>query len=143
MSPTLPPAPAPGAILEAALYAADLDAAEQFYGALLGLERITRAGDRHVFFRVGAAVLLVFNPARSEIPTDNPRLPVPPHGARGPGHVCFAMARDEIAALRARIRAAGIAVEAEFDWPGGAHSLYLRDPAGNSVEFAEPRLWQP
>ena len=27
------------------------------------------------------------------------------------------------------------------DWPNGARSLYFRDPAGNSVEIAEPRLW--
>ena len=24
---------------------------------------------------------------------------------------------------------------------GGIHSIYFRDPAGNSLEFAEPRLW--
>jgi catechol 2,3-dioxygenase-like lactoylglutathione lyase family enzyme len=137
----LPDAPAPGALLEAALYAADLDAAVAFYGTVLGLEQIQRVGRRHVFFRVGAAVLLVFNPDETEQPTDNPRLPVPPHGARGPGHVCFAMPRDAIAAMRARLIAAGLVPDAEFDWPNGAHSLYVRDPAGNSVEFAEPRLW--
>lgn len=139
---SLPPAPAPGAVLETALYAADLDAAEAFYGGLLGLERITRAGNRHVFFRVGPGVLLLFNPGETETETGATAMPVPPHGARGPGHMCFAMARDEITALRARLLAAGLGIDAEFDWPNGAHSLYVRDPAGNSVEFAEPRLWQ-
>ena len=137
----LPPAPAPGAVLETALYTPDLDAAEAFYGDLLGLERIQRVANRHVFFRVGAGVLLIFNPDETERPANNPRLPVPPHGARGPGHVCFAMARDEIAAMRARLLAAGATVDAEFDWPNGAHSLYVRDPGDNSVEFAEPWLW--
>ncbi len=140
-SASLPPAPAPGAVLETALYAADLDAAEAFYGGLLGLERITRAGNRHVFFRVGPGVLLIFNPDETEVATGTTTMPVPPHGARGPGHMCFAMARDAIAALRARLLAAGVEVDAEFDWPNGAHSLYVRDPDGNSVEFAEPRLW--
>ena len=137
----LPEAPPPGAILETALYARDLDAAETFYGGLLGLARIQRVGDRHVFFRAGTGVLLIFNPEESAIATDNPRLPVPPHGARGPGHMAFAMDRDAIAAMRARLVAAGIAIDAEFDWPNGAHSLYVRDPAGNSVEFAEAWLW--
>jgi len=138
---SLPPAPVPGAILEAALYARDLDAAEEFYGDLLELEKITRHGDRHVFYRLGPGVLLIFNPEETVKPPHPGALPVPPHGAQGPGHVCFAMALEDIAALRARLVAAGVTIEAEFDWPNGARSLYVRDPAGNSVEFAEPRLW--
>lgn len=141
MTTPLPPAAPPGAILETALYASDLDAAQGFYSGILGLETIQRVGDRHVFFRVGPGVLLVFNPAETRHPPRNPRLPVPPHGATGPGHMCFAMPRAEIDAMRARLKAAGVETEAAFDWPNGAHSLYVRDPAGNSVEFAEPQLW--
>ena len=126
-------------ILETALYAPDLDAAEAFYGGVLGLERVVRAGNRHVFFRLSDAMLLVFNPAESERPTTT--LPVPPHGARGPGHVAFAATADALDRWRARLEAAGVAIEADFPWPDGARSLYVRDPAGNSVEFAEPRLW--
>ncbi|MEX0367998.1 MAG: VOC family protein [Ruegeria sp.] len=138
----LPDAPCPTAILEAALYVDDLHAAERFYGKLLGLERIQRVGERHVFFRVGASVLLIFNPDQTERPPTNPRLPVPPHGARGPGHVALVMTRAEMEAMRDRLAAAGVQVDAEFDWPNGAHSLYVRDPAGNSVEFAERWLWE-
>jgi catechol 2,3-dioxygenase-like lactoylglutathione lyase family enzyme len=137
----LPPAPAPAAILEAAVYAADLDAAEAFYGDLLGLPRLMRAGERHVFYRVGAAVLLVFNPDETEAPPGPDALPVPPHGARGPGHVCFALDAAEISAMRRRLLAAGVEIDSDFAWPNGARSLYVRDPAGNSIEFAEPRLW--
>ncbi|MBJ6370324.1 VOC family protein [Sedimentitalea arenosa] len=132
----------PSAILEAAVYVDDLDAAEAFYGDRLGLVAFQRVEGRHVFFHVGESVLLVFKPDATEIPTDNPRLPVPPHGARGPGHVCFAMPRAQIDAMRQHLVARGVAVDSEFDWPNGAHSLYVRDPAGNSVEFAEPWLWR-
>lgn len=131
----------PAAILETALYAADLAAAEAFYAGILGLPVIGRVAGRHVFFRVGEGVLLVFNPDATETPPGNPALPVPVHGARGSGHVCFSASRDEITAWRHRLAAADLVVEAEFDWPNGARSLYLRDPAGNSVEFAEPWLW--
>lgn len=140
----------PAAILETALYVPDLDAAEAFYGGLLGLTRITRAGNRHVFYRVGAAaagaMLLLFNPDETGRPPTDPALPVPPHGARGPGHLCFAATADEIDRWRDRLDTAGVAIEADFRWPGrdghpGARSLYVRDPAGNSIEFAEPRLW--
>lgn len=138
-----PQPPAPRAVLETALYAADLDAAEAFYGGVLGLPRVLRAGERHVFFRIGPAMLLVFNPAQSAIAPRPGARPVPPHGARGPGHVCFAATSAEIDGWRARLERAGIAIEADFFWPNGARSLYCRDPAGNSVEFAEPRLWAP
>ncbi|VDC33221.1 Glyoxalase-like domain protein [Pseudogemmobacter humi] len=130
------------AILETALYAEDLAAAEAFYGGLLGLEVVLRQPGRHVFFRAGPVILLVFDPRATSETDPGARLPVPPHGARGPGHICFAASRDEIARWREVFSGKGIAIDAEFDWPGGARSLYIRDPAGNSVEFAEPRLWE-
>ncbi len=129
----------PDHILETALYAADLDAAEAFYGGILGLERVTRAGNRHVFFRLADAMLLVFNPDETELPPSG--LPVPAHGARGPGHVAFAAGAAALDRWHERLTAAGIAIEADFLWPNGARSIYVRDPAGNSVEFTEPRLW--
>lgn len=131
----------PAAILESALYAEDLGAAEAFYTGVMGLEVLAKVPGRHVFFRVGAGVLLIFDPRATETTHPGARLPVPPHGARGPGHLCFAATRGEIARWRERLAAAGIAIEAEFDWPNGARSLYFRDPAGNSLELAEPRLW--
>jgi catechol 2,3-dioxygenase-like lactoylglutathione lyase family enzyme len=131
----------PSAILESAIYAPDLAAAEAFYGGIVGLPVIAKVEGRHVFFRVGESVLLVFNPDATRVPSPNPALPVPVHGAHGHGHVCFAASRDEIARWRSTFEAADVAIEVEFDWPNGARSLYVRDPAGNSVEFAEPRLW--
>ena len=78
--------------LEAALYARDLVAAEAFYAGQLGLAVIGRVEGRHVFFRVGRSVLLVFNPeATRRPPAANARLPVPSHGATGAGHYCFAV----------------------------------------------------
>jgi len=131
----------PESILESALYAADLDAARAFYGGSLGLEEIGCQPGRHIFFRVGTGILLIFNPEATEISDPAAFLPIPAHGARGPGHLCFAASRSEIAQWRDRLVGAGIEIEAEFDWPEGARSLYFRDPAGNSLEFAEPRLW--
>ncbi|PJN93726.1 glyoxalase/bleomycin resistance/extradiol dioxygenase family protein, partial [Amaricoccus sp. HAR-UPW-R2A-40] len=70
-------------ILETALYAPDLDAAEVFYGGLLGLPKVSRAGNRHVFFRVGPGMLLIFNPGETAKPAAAGALPVPAHGATG------------------------------------------------------------
>jgi catechol 2,3-dioxygenase-like lactoylglutathione lyase family enzyme len=131
----------PARVLETALYAPDLDAAERFYGGLLALPRVTRAGNRHVFFRCGQAMLLIFNPAETRRPPADPAMPVPPHAATGPGHLAFAADAAALDRWHARLTEAGVAIEADFLWPNGARSIYVRDPAGNSVEFAEPRLW--
>jgi len=128
-------------ILEAALYATDLAAAERFYAEVIGLVPIVRVPGRHVFFRLGAGVVLIFNPEATAQPGSNPALPVPPHGAHGPGHLCIAVPGDEMDKWRAHLEAHGVAIEADFHWPNGARSLYFRDPAGNSLELAEPRLW--
>ncbi|PQO23690.1 glyoxalase/bleomycin resistance/extradiol dioxygenase family protein [Rhodobacteraceae bacterium WD3A24] len=137
------PAPDISHILEAALYAEDLDVAEDFYGRILGLEQISRVGARHAFFRLGAGVVLIFNPGETVKPPSNPRLPVPPHGAHGPGHICLAADAQALVEWRARLEAEGVEIEADFAWPNGARSIYFRDPAGNSIELAEPRLWTP
>jgi catechol 2,3-dioxygenase-like lactoylglutathione lyase family enzyme len=132
----------PSAILESALYVGDLKAAEEFYGRVLGLEVIVRAEGRHVFLRCGSGVLLLFNADATEIPpAPEAKLPVPPHGARGPGHLCFAASAEEIDRWKVHLEAGGVTVEADFEWPNGGRSIYFRDPSGNSLEFAEPRIW--
>ncbi|MCF3643170.1 glyoxalase/bleomycin resistance/extradiol dioxygenase family protein, partial [Rhizobium sp. TRM95111] len=68
-------------------------------------------------------------------------LPVPPHGADGPGHACFRVPAAALDDIAAGLKTAGVTVEADFRWPNGARSIYFRDPAGNSLECAEPGLW--
>jgi len=92
--------------------------------------------DRHVFFRCGDQMLLIFNPARTIKETE-----VAPHGAKGPGHVAFAVPMTELDQWAARLRAANIRIEKEVTWPKGGRSLYFRDPAGNCLELASPLVW--
>lgn len=138
---------APQVILETILYAEDLEAAEAFYTQVLGLEVYARSPGRQVFFRLAGQMLLIFDPRVTEVPpAPDARLPIPPHGARGAGHVCFAASGEEIERWRAHLEARGVAIEADFRWPTaddseGGRSIYFRDPAGNALEFAEPRIW--
>lgn len=125
-------------VLETCVYATDLIAAERFYESVLGLEVLSRQPGRHVFYRCGPGVFLVFNPDATRDATSSG---VPPHGSDGPGHIAFAVADGELDDWRARIRRADIPIEAEVEWPRGGRSLYLRDPAGNSIELASPRIW--
>ena len=132
----------PSAILESALYVTDLDATEAFYADVLGLERIAKADGRHVFFRCGDGVLLLFDAeATREPPSPDASLPVPPHGTTGRGHMCFRVSAEALDAWRAKLEASGVAIESDLRWPNGARSFYFRDPAGNSLECAEPGLW--
>ncbi len=124
-------------ILETCLYVDDLAAAEQFYGRVLGLERFAGVDGRHVFFRCGGQVFLLFNPSKTEQRGGD----VPAHGAHGPGHVAFAVTEAELPGWRAHLARHGVEVEAEIDWPRGGRSIYVRDPAGNSVELATPATW--
>jgi len=130
-------------ILETALYAENLEQTADFYERVLGLERFAEVEGRHVFFRAEGQVLLLFRPsATREPPGPEARLPVPPHGASGPGHVCFAAeTRAEIEGWVAHLANHRVEIESAFDWPQGGRSIYFRDPAGNSLEFAEPRIW--
>ena len=132
----------PSAILESALYVSDLNAAEKFYGEAMGLERIAKVDGRHVFFRCGQGVVLLFNAdATRQPPKPDARLPVPPHGTSGQGHLCFAGTASEIEDWKKRLEGQGVAIEADFEWPNGGRSIYFRDPSGNSLEIAEPKIW--
>jgi catechol 2,3-dioxygenase-like lactoylglutathione lyase family enzyme len=128
-------------VLETALYADDLDRAEAFYEGILGLEKITRAANRHVFYRCGAGVLLIFNPEETTKPAEGHALPVPPHGTTGAGHACFRVSAENLEAMSRKLKAAGVDIESEVNWPQGGRSIYFRDPAGNSLECAEARIW--
>ena len=123
-------------ILETILYVDDLEAAERFYGELLGLEIDSRQPGLFLFFRCGPSMLLLFEPEAASTGRN-----VPAHGARGPGHACFAVAESELEDWRQRLETAGVAIEQTVDWPRGGRSFYFRDPAGNSLELATPRIW--
>lgn len=129
-------------VLETSLYATDLAAAEEFYGELLGLPVFSREAGRHVFFRCGGAMLLVFDPTRTISSAGSVGgVPIPPHGAAGPGHACFRIPAAELLGWRERLATAGVPIEAEVQWPRGGTSIYVRDPAGNSIELAPARIW--
>ena len=123
-------------VLETVLYVDDLDAAERFYGGVLGLELDSKRDGLFVFFKCGEGMLLLFEPGAASVGRS-----VPAHGAHGPGHLCFAVAEAALDGWKAKLAAAEVAIEQEADWPRGGRSFYFRDPAGNSVELATPGIW--
>lgn len=122
-------------ILETVLYVADLDRAERFYSDVMGLKQIGKESDRHVFFRVGTGVLLLFYAERTRRSAT-----LPPHGADGEIHVCFTVAPAEYDTWKQRIQDRQVAIQKEITWPVG-RSFYFRDPDGNLLELADADIW--
>src|SRR5437899_114180 len=134
--------PGTNGVLETALYVDNLQAAERFYGEVLGLPKIFTVPGRQLVYRCEDSVLLVFDPAHTE---KNQMMinggTIPLHGARGAGHMAFRVSKEQLNLWREHLRAKGVAIESEVPWPNGAHSIYFRDPAGNSLELATPDMW--
>jgi catechol 2,3-dioxygenase-like lactoylglutathione lyase family enzyme len=124
-------------VYETSLYAHDLEATATFYKCHLGLQPIEGLGELGVAFRLGAGLLLIFDPDLASA-ADRP---IPPHGTTGPGHVAFAVAPGALDAFGDALRAEGVEIEREVNWPAGGRSLYVRDPAGNSVELVDGEIW--
>jgi catechol-2,3-dioxygenase len=124
-------------VVETSLYGDDLDSMETFYTHVLGLPVLAKDPDRHVFLQVGTAnMLLLFKPDSTLAPGE-----FPPHGAHGPGHAALGIPANELETWRARLAWHNVEIEHEITWPRGGHSLYFRDPAGNSVELVTPGVW--
>jgi len=125
------------AIVETAIYVADLQATEAFCGTILGLTVIAKERGRHVFFLVGASNVLLAFIADATLNGDH----LPPHGAKGPSHFALGIDAEALDAWRRKLQESGVAIEQEVEWPRGGRSIYFRDPAGNSVEMVTPGVW--
>ena len=105
---------------------------------MLGLIPLEEPTERSAVVRLpDGGVLLIFDPARSS----TPGRPVPSHGATGFGHVAFSVPLGTLDAFADELRAVGVEIEQEVTWDEGGRSLYIRDPAGNSVELIEGEAW--
>ncbi len=130
--------PAPSGVHETVLYVDDVSAAASFYADLVGLRVVFGPTAMFVGLRVSPqSVLLLFDPVLASAADRD----VPPHGTRGPGHVAFTVDEEAMSALRSRFANAAVEIERELTWPRGGHSVYVRDPAGNSVEFVVGAIW--
>ena len=130
--------PAITGVYETVLYARDLAPAVEFYAQTVGLREIERPNEHSAAFRLpDGGLLLIFDPEQSSA---EGRF-VPSHGARGAGHMAFRVGEGRLDPLALELRSKGIEIEREITWPLGGRSVYVRDPAGNSIEFVEGEIW--
>ncbi len=120
------------------LYAADVAVTARFYAEMLGLQLLEQPSELMAALRLpGAGVLLIFDPTRAAAPDRD----VPSHGSNGAGHVAFAVELGRLETLADEIRRHGVEIEQDITWAEGGRSVYVRDPAGNSVEVVEGEIW--
>jgi catechol 2,3-dioxygenase-like lactoylglutathione lyase family enzyme len=129
-------------IAETALYVDNLERAASFYASLLGCAVLHR-DDRLCALQIAdEQVLLLFRRGASVRPNPLAGGTVPPHDGAGPLHVCFGIEATDLTAWEHQLQARNVAIESRVQWPGGALSLYFRDPDGHAVELATPGLWR-
>ena len=126
-------------VYETVLYMPDPRAAASFYSDVLGLPELEEPDHLSAVFRLpDGNVLLIFDPQESA----RPGRPVPSHGSAGAGHVAFMVEPGSLDSALETLRDRGIEIEQETDW-GRGRSVYIRDPAGNSVELVDGDIWPP
>ncbi len=129
-------------VIETTLCCPDLAAAETFYTKILNFDVLAKEEGRHLFFRCGNSMLLLFNPEHTSVTTTEvDGVPIPLHGTTGAGHVAFRAGEEEIDRWKQRLGEHGVEIESEVVWPEGGRSIFFRDPAGNCLEFTTPLTW--
>jgi glyoxylase I family protein len=110
----------------------DIEAAREFYGGKLGLERLPRpdfGGFAGEWYRLGAAQLHLSVAAR--MPEWNGTAP----------HLALHLAADTFAAAVARLEAAGVELTSGLrtreDFGVPVQTAFCRDPAGNLIELTD------
>jgi catechol 2,3-dioxygenase-like lactoylglutathione lyase family enzyme len=128
-------------VLETALYVEDLEPVVAFYRDVLGL-RVLEASTRLVSMDAGqGTVLLLFRRGATLSGLNTSGGWIPPHDGHGPVHLAFAIAAEALGEWERHLERCGVMVESRVRWDGGGQSIYVRDPAGHSVELATPGTW--
>jgi catechol 2,3-dioxygenase-like lactoylglutathione lyase family enzyme len=123
-------------VLETVLYFRNEEQTERFYTEILGMTPIGKEPGRHLFFRAGGSVFLLFNADSTRTGSAG----MLPHGAEGEGHACFVVSEDEYEAWKEHFQKNEVEVLKEIDW-GRGMSFYFRDPDGNLLEIANRDFW--
>lgn len=129
-------------ILETTLYVKDVERAAAFYRRLFGFDTLVES-DRLIALNVAdKSVLLLFPEGATTKPNATAGGVIPGHGTTGPTHFAFSISKDDLDAWKERLAAERVAIESEVTWPGGAHSLYFRDPDNHLAELITPGFWR-
>jgi len=128
-------------ILETAIYVTDLPRAADFYrrlfdcGTLLETERLIALDI------AGRSVLLLFLAGDTDEPFETLGGVIPPHRGVTGGHFALGITQADFETWANRLTAEQVPIESIVTWPGGARSLYFRDPDRNLAELITTGFW--
>jgi catechol-2,3-dioxygenase len=117
---------------------------KDFYINILGLEFVSEEKDRHVFLKVGQNMLLIFNPNKTLVSSENSTIQFPTHGTFAPPsiiHFALEIEEHDYDTAKYMLNEKNIKIEKEVTWQKGAISIYFRDPVGNLIEIITPGSW--
>ncbi|MDN5215730.1 VOC family protein [Fulvivirgaceae bacterium BMA12] len=123
-------------IKETCLYIQDIKRSIAFYNGKLEFPIIDEKENRHVFFRVGASVLLCFiaeTTKKDEI--------LPPHFGSGTQHLAFEVTPEDYEKYKEIMKDKDIAITHEHTWKEGIKSFYFEDPDGHVLEIVPRGMW--
>jgi catechol 2,3-dioxygenase-like lactoylglutathione lyase family enzyme len=130
-----------GGILETALYVADVSRAADFYRSLFGFKTLLESERLIALDVAGRNVLLLFREGGTSEPFAVPGGVIPPHRGIGGGHFAFSIDVEDLDSWQRHLESKGVAVESVVNWPGGAKSIYFRDPDENLAELISAGFW--
>lgn len=136
------PLPAPtDRAMEIVLEVSDLEKSTHFYRDVLGMPAIARFSPERPAIWVKAApgtYLGLWTPQAG-----GPGVGV--HGSRGGAHVhlAFLIPQGQLQSIEDRLLAAGYILAGRVEFSPEKHSLFVHDPDGNVIEFADwTRSWE-
>ena len=121
-------------LLHASILVVDVERARAFYEGVLGLPASDKRPDLGypgVWYELGAQQIHLIAAAAAPQPMHDAHDAHDAHGGRD-RHIALAI--DDLAALKAKLNALGVAYTLSRS---GRRALFCRDPDGNALEFVE------
>lgn len=129
------------ALLETALYVADLERSVAFYKKIFEFETLSSSERLCALNVSNRQVLLLFLKGASTVATVTSGGIIPPTDGDGQLHLAFAIAADELEKWENWLAENDVQVESEVKWERGGTSIYFRDPDQHLLELVTPGLW--
>lgn len=128
-------------ILETALYVSDPAVTAAFYRRLFGFGTLMESERLVALDVAGKNVLLLFRQGATGAPFDTGSGVIPAHAGAPPTHFAFSITAEDVEPWKRKLESDGVPIESVVKWPGGAESVYFRDPDGNLAELITPGFW--
>ncbi|HUE16035.1 MAG TPA: VOC family protein [Planctomycetaceae bacterium] len=129
-------------ILETAISVSDVERAAAFYRRLFGFATLFDSERLIALDVAGRNVLLLFQEGATNEPFATSGGVIPGHAGVGKSHFAFSITANDLPDWQRRLESEGVAVESVVNWPGGAQSLFFRNPDEHLVELITPGIWR-